>query len=398
MTTVSKLFRSAHGYISPYFIVDVAGNLVTNTITVTGTKIELTTGSYIGYNGDELLTPTVLGPSVTTIAGTLDGLNVAGTVNIAGDLNLTSGTFSLMPATTAAINNTSIGVTTAAAGRFTTLTSTGAVTLNPVANVAINPTGLVTVSPTSTLTLGTVGQTTILRGQLSAVSTDQTVTLSPLGTGTITINPATAGAIDNVVIGAATAKDGTFTTLTATTSIGGTGFSTSLASPPAIGTTLPSPGKFTTLVSTDATASSSATTGAVIVAGGIGVNGVSYFGSAVYLAANPVDNLQAATKQYVDAAAGGSWSTIATATLAVAGAKYFANTATAAFTLTLPAAPATNTTVYIADLAGTFDRNSLTIARNSSLIMGLAEDLILNVKNVSVALVYSGVTYGWKLV
>ena len=108
--------------------------------------------------------------------------------------------------------------------------------------------------------------------------------------------------------------------------------------------------------------------------------------------------MQAATKQYVDAAAGGSWSTIATATLAVAGAKYFANTATAAFTLTLPAAPATNTTVYIADLAGTFDRNSLTIARNSSLIMGLAEDLILNVKNVSVALVYSGVTYGWKLV
>ena len=89
MTTVSKLFRSEHGYLSPYFVVDVEGNLVTNTITVTGTKIELTTGSYLGYNGDELLTPTTLGPSVTHIAGTLDGLNVTGTVNINGNLNLT---------------------------------------------------------------------------------------------------------------------------------------------------------------------------------------------------------------------------------------------------------------------------------------------------------------------
>lgn len=211
MTTVSKLFRSAHGYVSPYFIVDVQGNLVTNTITVTGTKIELTTGSYLGYNGDELLTPTALGPSVTHIAGTLDGLNVDGTVNITGNLNLTSGTFALTPATTAAINNTSIGVTTAAAGRFTTLTTTGAVTLNPTANVTVSPTGLVTISPTSTLTLGTVGQTTSLLGQLSAISTDQTITLSPLGTGTVTINPATTGTINNVTIGATTAVAGRFT-------------------------------------------------------------------------------------------------------------------------------------------------------------------------------------------
>ena len=398
MTTVSKLFRSAHGYVSPYFVVDVQGNLVTNTITVTGTKIELTTGSYLGYNGGELLTPTTLGPSVTHIAGTLDGLNVDGTVNIAGTLNLTLNSFSLSPVTTGTLNNTSVGVTTAAAGRFTTLTTTGAVTLNPTANVAISPTGLVTISPTSTLTLGTVGQTTSLLGQLSAISTNQTVTLSPLGTGTVTINPATVGALDNVVIGANTSAAGTFTALTATTSIGGTGFSNYLLSPPAIGTTLPDSGKFTTLISTDVTASSSATTGAVTVAGGIGVNGVSYFGAAVYLAGNPTTDLQAATKSYVDASGGGAWSTITTATAAAAGAKYFANTATAAFTITLPATPATNATIYIADLAGTFDRNNLTVARNSSLIMGLAEDLILNIKNVSITLVYSGVTYGWKLV
>jgi hypothetical protein len=223
------------------------------------------------------------------------------------------------------------------------------------------------------------------------------VTLSPLGTGTVTINPATAGTINNVTIGATTALSGAFTSLSAT-SISGTGFSSYLASPPAIGSATASSGKFTTLISTDVTASSSATTGAVTVAGGIGVNGVSYFGAAVYLAGNPTTDLQAATKGYVDASGGGAWSTITTATTAVAGAKYFANTATSAFTLTLPATPATNATIYIADLAGTFDRNNLTVARNASLIMGLTEDLILNIKNVSVALVYSGVTYGWKLV
>jgi hypothetical protein len=211
MTTVSKLFRSAHGYVSPYFVVDVDGNLVTNTITVTGTKIELTTGSYLGYNGDELLTPTTLGPSVTHIAGTLDGLNVNGTVNITGNLNLTLNAFSLSPTTTGTLNNVSIGVTTAAPGRFTTLTTTDTVTLSPTANVTISPTGLVTISPSSTLTLGTYGQTTSFIGQLSVVSINQTVTLSPTGTGTVTINPASPGAINNIAIGATTAASGRFT-------------------------------------------------------------------------------------------------------------------------------------------------------------------------------------------
>lgn len=397
MSTVYELFRSASGYTSPYFIVDTDGNLITQTITVTGSRIELTPGSYIGHNGDLLLSQTTLGESVTRIAGTLDGLNVNGTVNIAGNLNLTLNAFSLSPATTGTLNNTSVGMTTAAAGRFTTLTTTGAVTLSPTANVAISPTGLVTVSPTSTLTLGTTSQATTFLGQLSATASNQTITFSPTGTGTVTISPATTGAIDNVVIGATNSQAGSFTALSAT-SISGTGFSSYLASPPAIGGSVANSGKFTTLSTSSTTASTSATTGAFTVAGGIGVSGNSYFGAAVYLAGNPTTALEAATKQYVDASGGGSWSTVTTTTAAVSGAKYFANTATASFTITLPATPATNATIYIADLAGTFDRNNLTVARNSSLIMGLAEDLILNIKNVSIALVYSGVTYGWKLV
>ena len=211
MSTVYELFRSASGYASPYFIVDTDGNLITQTITVTGSRIELTPGSYIGHNGDLLLSQTTLGESVTRIAGTLDGLNVNGTVNIAGNLNLTLNAFNLTPTSTGTLNNVSVGVTTAAAGRFTTLTTTSTVTLSPTGNVTISPTGLVTVSPTSTLTLGTASQTTTFLGQLSATALNQTITFSPLGTGTITVNPATTGTINNVTIGATTAALGRFT-------------------------------------------------------------------------------------------------------------------------------------------------------------------------------------------
>jgi hypothetical protein len=57
----------------------------------------------------------------------------------------------------------------------------------------------------------------------------------------------TSGSIDGVDIGATTASTGAFTTLSASSTISGTGFSTYLASPPAIGTTAPAAGKFTNL-------------------------------------------------------------------------------------------------------------------------------------------------------
>ena len=58
----------------------------------------------------------------------------------------------------------------------------------------------------------------------------------------------------NGTVGATTANTGAFTTLSASSTVSGTGFSTYLASPPAIGGTAPNTGKFTTLTSTsDAT-------------------------------------------------------------------------------------------------------------------------------------------------
>jgi hypothetical protein len=74
-----------------------------------------------------------------------------------------------------------------------------------------------------------------------------------------------------------------------------------------------------------------------------------------------------------------------------------ANTSGGAFTLTLPATPTANDVVNIADYAGTFGTNNLTIGRNGSNIMGLAEDMLVPTSNISFSLTYIDATRGWSL-
>ena len=70
-----------------------------------------------------------------------------------------------------------------------------------------------------------------------------------------------------------------------------------------------------------------------------------------------------------------------------------ANTATGAFTVTLPAGPAAGNQVVVADAFGDFGANALTIARNGSTIANLAENLVCDINGVSVQLVYTGSTW-----
>jgi hypothetical protein len=70
-----------------------------------------------------------------------------------------------------------------------------------------------------------------------------------------------------------------------------------------------------------------------------------------------------------------------------------ANTATGAFTVTLPASPATGNQVVVADSYGDFGANAVTVARNGSTIENIAEDLVLDINGVSVQLVYTGNTW-----
>ena len=63
----------------------------------------------------------------------------------------------------------------------------------------------------------------------------------------------TGGSINGTTVGASTASTGAFTTLSASSTVSGTGFSTYLASPPAIGGTTASTGRFTTVTATGLT-------------------------------------------------------------------------------------------------------------------------------------------------
>jgi hypothetical protein len=80
---------------------------------------------------------------------------------------------------------------------------------------------------------------------------------------------------------------------------------------------------------------------------------------------------------------------------AVSGVGYFADTTSAAFTITLPSSPSAGAVVGIADYANTFATNNLTVDRNGSNIGGVATNAILSTNGVSVTFVYVDATQGW---
>lgn len=128
-----------------------------------------------------------------------------------------------------------IGSTTPNTGAFTTLSATGQISSTLATGTAPFSIASTTVVPNLNVSQllgatwaapGTIGSTTPNTGAFTTLTASQAVTLSPTnanvtmsptGTGLVTINPATTGAMDNVNIGATTAKAGTFTQL----SIGG---------------------------------------------------------------------------------------------------------------------------------------------------------------------------------
>lgn len=162
----------------------IVGPTITNpTITGgtdTGTAIATATITGSSYAGSVAAT-TLSASNVVT----LSPANQPVTISPTG-----TGQVIMNPATAGTLDNVSLGVTTPLAVKSTTLNATGAVTLSPAsANVTISPTGTgsVSISPASTLTL------------------------SP--TGAMTVSPTAASTINNVAIGATTPLNGTFLTL-----------------------------------------------------------------------------------------------------------------------------------------------------------------------------------------
>jgi len=83
---------------------------------------------------------------------------------------------------------------------------------------------------------------------------------------------------------------------------------------------------------------------------------------------------------------------------AAANDRYFIDTSGGAVTMNLPAAPLTGDSVRVIDVASTFDTNNLTIGRNGLKINGDTADLTVSTEDAAIGLVYTGATYGWKLV
>ena len=105
--------------------------------------------------------------------------------------------------------------------------------------------------------------------------------------------------------------------------------------------------------------------------------------------------------QWTGLGGGNPWSTItsdgSTAVAVAANDRVFVNTTAGPITITLPASPQTGDQISVLDLSSTFDTNNCTLNRNGNKIMGLTENLVLNVEDEAIQLVYTGATYGWKL-
>jgi len=101
--------------------------------------------------------------------------------------------------------------------------------------------------------------------------------------------------------------------------------------------------------------------------------------------------------QWTGLGGGNPWASTSSSITVAANDRYFVDTSSSALTMTLPASPQVGDQVSFIDLAGTFDTNNLTIARNSLKIMGQSANMTVSTEDAGLQLVYTGATYGWKL-
>jgi len=163
-----------------------------------GTGANTLTG-YVKGNGTSAMTAVATVPSTD-----ITGLGTMSTQN-ANAVAITGGT----------INGTTIGATTASTGAFTTATASTSFG-SPIFKATSSAGGALQNSGgTNQLQWGGGGGNNLSLDVATNINpANAQVDISPTGTGTVRINPATAGTINNTSIGATTPAAGTFTTLT----------------------------------------------------------------------------------------------------------------------------------------------------------------------------------------
>ena len=156
--------------------------------------------------------------TVTSVSGTgtVSGISLSGTVTSTGNLTL-GGTLDLSapPAIGGTTANTITGTTITANTKFVS------------ANFDASGSGggsLRTNSGAACLQWGAGGGVNLtLDGAFNMNPANATISIAPTGTGTLTVNPATAGTMNNMAIGGSTPLAGAFTTLSATSTVSANG-------------------------------------------------------------------------------------------------------------------------------------------------------------------------------
>lgn len=173
----------------------------------------------------------------------------------------------LVAITGGTVDGTAIGSTTPAAGGFSSLKDTGIAgstqCLQASSVGVLSGTGSACGNGSGTVNSGTSGQLATYAATGTAVSGTSSISgISVSGAAGSFTTLAASSTVSGVgfstylasppAIGGTAAAAGAFTTLSASSTVSGAGFSTYLASPPAIGGTTPAAGNFTTLAASGA--------------------------------------------------------------------------------------------------------------------------------------------------
>ncbi len=198
------------------------------TIASTGAHTLATVNSNVGSFGSATAAPvvTVNGKGLVTAVSTSTITPAVGSITGLGTGVATALAVNVGSAGAPVVNGGALG--TPSSGTLTSCTS-----LPVSTGISGLGTGIATALAVNT---GSAGAPVLFNGALGTPSSGTVTNL----TGTASINI-------NGTVGATTANTGAFTTLSASSTVSGTGFSTYLASPPAIGGTTAAAGTFTTL-------------------------------------------------------------------------------------------------------------------------------------------------------
>ena len=208
--------------------------VITGNLTVNGTTTTVNSTT-ISVDDKNIELGSVASPTDSGADG--GGITLLGTTNKNITWVQSTGFWTFnQPIQASSVQNTPIGSSTANTGAFTSLSANGAVTFTQ--NTASTTTGTGTLVVTGGLGVsgrinaanfdGIVGANSAAAGTFTTLTATSTVSLSPAnasvtasptGSGTVTINPATAGTINNMSIGASTRGSGAFTTLTANNAV-----------------------------------------------------------------------------------------------------------------------------------------------------------------------------------